>query len=79
MNNFYGINDKRDDLITNISENMTKAMSSSSIIVNDMGDKSTLTVKDDAYIMGVAYIDTLDKKYQTGESVASKRKLCSIF
>ncbi|NKF07885.1 pilus assembly PilX N-terminal domain-containing protein [Clostridium gasigenes] len=68
MNNFYGINDKTDDSLTNIS----KAMKSSSIIVNDTSDTSTLTVTNDTYIMGVAYINTLEDKYQTGESVAIK-------
>ncbi len=68
MNNFYGINDKTDDSLTNIS----KAMKSSSIIVNDSSDTSTLAVNNDTCIMGVAYINTLGDKYQTGESVAVK-------
>lgn len=70
MNNFYGISDKTDPSITDIS----KAMKSSSIIVNDISDKSTstVTVTNDTYIMGVAYIDTVGDKYQTGESVAIK-------
>ena len=63
MNNFYGINDKTDNSVTDIKGNITKAMKSSSIIVNEISNesKSTLTVKEDTYIMGVAYIDTLGK------------------
>lgn len=68
MSNFYGINDKTDESLIDIS----KAMKSSSIIINDTSNTSTLKVANDAYIMGVAYIDTLGEKYQTGESVAIK-------
>lgn len=68
MNNFYGINETNETSI----ENIDKAMKSSSIIINDTTNTSILNVSDSAYIMGVAYIDTLGDKYQTGESVAVK-------
>lgn len=66
MKDFYGINDK------NVKSETTsaKARTSSSIIVN-ANKKSSVTVSDYAYIMGVAYIDVGDG-YQTGESVAVK-------
>jgi len=68
LHNFYGINDKT---TTDVS-NLDKAMKSSSIIVNDADGNSTLNVANETYVMGVAYIDTIDEKYQTGESVAVK-------
>ena len=67
---FYGINDKTAEATT-----ANKALNSSSIIVNDINSSSSVTVKKDSYIMGVAYIDATDaegNKYQTGESVAVK-------
>lgn len=76
MNNFYGINDlhvKNDD---DDNTQTGKYRNSSSIIVNTYkdGDKtpSSVNIKDNAYIMGVAYIDDGDKPYQTGESVGVK-------
>lgn len=66
--NFYGINDKTTTEVSNLD----KAMKSSSIIVNDTGGNSTLNIGNETYVMGVAYIDTKDDKYQTGESVAVK-------
>ncbi|WP_291651839.1 hypothetical protein [Clostridium sp.] len=69
-NNFYGINEKTTEVST-----ADKALNSSSIIVNDTSDTSTITVNNDSYIMGVAYLNATDesgKKYQTGESVAVK-------
>lgn len=68
LHNFYGINDKT---TTDVS-NLDKAMKSSSIIVNDADGNSTLNISNETYVMGVAYIDTVDEKYQTGESVAIK-------
>ena len=69
-NNFYGINDKTTELDT-----ASKALNSSSIIVNDTSGNSAITVENDSYIMGVAYLNATDEdgnKYQTGESVAVK-------
>ncbi len=71
INEFYGIEDKTfatDELVENNIENLVT--SSSAIIVNQQGPK--VTVKDDAYIGGVAFIDTEGEKYQTGESVSVK-------
>lgn len=68
LHNFYGINDKTTADVSNLD----KAMKSSSIIVNDADGNSTLNVANETYVMGVAYIDTIDEKYQTGESVAVK-------
>ena len=68
-NNFYGINDKTADTST-----ANKALNSSSIIVNE-STGSSLTVNNDSYILGVAYLNATDSegnKYQTGESVAVK-------
>ncbi|MPM17068.1 hypothetical protein SDC9_63452 [bioreactor metagenome] len=69
-NNFYGINDK-----TVEADTAKKALNSSSIIVNDLSNTSKITVNNDSYIMGVAYLNATDSegnKYQTGESVAVK-------
>ena len=68
--NFYGINDKNIE-----TETAPKALSSSSIIINNPNSTSKLTVEKDSYIMGVAYLNTIGddgKKYQTGESVSVK-------
>lgn len=64
---FYGINDKK--LLEGNLESY-----SSSIIVNN-SENSTINIKGDSYISGVAYLDATDldgNKYQTGESVAIK-------
>lgn len=69
-NNFYGINENTTEVST-----ANKALNSSSIIVNDTSDTSTITVNNNSYIMGVAYLNATDEsgnKYQTGESVAVK-------
>lgn len=68
-NNFYGISDKTGDVA-----DANKALNSSSIIVNE-SNNSSLTVENDSYILGVAYLNATDsegKQYQTGESVAVK-------
>lgn len=77
INDFYGINDKtvKDNSV------IAKEKNSSSIIVNG-NENSAVEIKQRAYIMGVAYIDTKGKiinketgeksadGYKTGESVA---------
>ena len=69
LNNFYGINDKT------VNNDDDKVRKSSSIIINDYGkttsNPSSITINNEAYIMGVAHIDT-KHGYQTGESVAVK-------
>lgn len=76
MNCFYGINDKNTNFnsctknYNNIS-NETKERTSSSIIVNSQNSSSAINISKEAYIMGVAHIDTKDG-YQTGESTAVK-------
>lgn len=73
INNFYGINERtvKDDSDVNREKN------SSCIIVNG-NNKSNVDIKDSAYIMGVAYIDTKNEDgtesepYKTGESLAFK-------
>lgn len=84
MSDFYGINDKNieyKDIITNGDSNpRDKARTSSSIIINDMESDQTgssVTIKNNAYIMGTAHIDTrenggVNDGYQTGESTAVK-------
>lgn len=77
IKNFYGFNDLN---ITSGKSNGKEARESSSIIINSMtwpGDKGPekaghINIKESAYIMGVAYIKTKDKPYQTGESVSLK-------
>lgn len=68
IKDFYGINDQNVDYDT-------KTRKSSSIIINDYktndSNKSSVTISDAAYIMGVAHINTQDG-YPTGESVAVK-------
>lgn len=66
---FYGINDKTEEVST-----AKKALTSSSIIVNDISKTSKITVNGNSYIMGVAYLNATSdgNKYQTGESVAVK-------
>lgn len=80
ITNYYGINDKNilyKDLIENKNSNPNeKYKSSSSIIINksnnENGDKpSTITITNNAYLMGTAYIAT-NGNYQTGESIAVK-------
>lgn len=66
---FYGINSNTiENQFTNQKEN------SSAIIVNskDIGEGSSIKIKDEALIMGSAYINTKGQAYQTGESVAIK-------
>lgn len=67
--NFYGINEK-----TTEGSTVEKALTSSSIIVNDISKTSKIIVNGDSYIMGVAYLNATSggNKYQTGESVAVK-------
>ena len=69
INNFYGINDK--NIKSEYLEYSDKSKNSSSIIVNNYDDDSKITINNEAYIMGTAYINT-ENKYQTGESVAVK-------
>ncbi|WP_040212457.1 hypothetical protein [Clostridium polynesiense] len=65
---FYGFNDVRE-----LNSENDKWKNSSSIIVNseDIGEGSGIVIKEEAVIMGTAYIKTKDE-YQTGESVAVK-------
>ncbi|NLK95216.1 MAG: hypothetical protein GX275_08505 [Clostridiales bacterium] len=72
LNNFYGINDitiNETDSQYNTDPTLL-ARQSSSIIVNG-SNYSSIRINNDAYIMGVAYLNTANK-YQTGESVAVK-------
>ncbi|HCW53491.1 MAG TPA: hypothetical protein DG753_07095 [Clostridium sp.] len=68
IDNFYGINDKN---VSNNIRNEAKEQISSSIIVNTLQDpeKDAIKICKEAYIMGVAFVDTSDS-YETGESVA---------
>lgn len=66
MDSFYGLNDKN----VKTNDSTQKDRTSSSILVN--GEKgSSLTVKTNAVIMGVGYINASDG-YMTGESTAVK-------
>ncbi len=71
LENFYGINDITESNQDNHNNIMNSARNSSSIIVNGSSN-SLINVTNDAYIMGVAYLNTSENKYQTGESVAVK-------
>ncbi|WP_294392315.1 hypothetical protein [uncultured Clostridium sp.] len=66
IRNFYGINDYNYD-----SNKSTNTKKSSSIIVNNQNTNSVLTINNNAYIRGVAHINT-ENGYKTGESVAVK-------
>lgn len=71
LGNFYGLNDK------NYVDNGFRYRNSSAIIINtmDVGSedgKTKLTVNNEAYLMGTAYINTTPDYYQTGESVGVK-------
>lgn len=71
LGNFYGLNDK------NTVENGVRYRNSSAIIINTMDvgaeeGKTKLTVNNEAYLMGTAYINTSPDYYQTGESVGVK-------
>lgn len=73
INNFYGINERT----VNDDSDVNREKNSSCIIVNG-NNNSNVDIKDNAYIMGVAYIDTKNKDgtvsdpYKTGESLAFK-------
>lgn len=89
VKDFYGVNDKNikiKDADGNLVDNrdaygniVNKVKSSSSIIVNaSETDNSKIEIKNSAYIMGTAHINTNEKdtdssnQYQTGESGAVK-------
>ena len=66
---FYGLNSNRtEDKLTG------KINNSSAIIVNtdDIGNGSSINIRQEAIIMGTAYINTKPEAYQTGESVSVK-------
>lgn len=65
LNNLYGLNDK--NIYASTGDQIRE---SSSLIVNSEG--ATVTVTNETYLSGVAYIDTNGNPYQTGESVAVK-------
>lgn len=73
VNNFYGINDRKVE--ESQAGKTNKITGSSSIIVNNYKKKdvnpSSITINEDALIMGVAYIAT-GNGYATGESVGVK-------
>lgn len=74
LNGFYGINDKnyeKLDVKPGSADVKTTSKTSSSIIINQK-ENTELNIQEEAYIMGVAYIDTDTKKYETGESIAVK-------
>lgn len=72
---FFGIEDKNDN---DIILGKDKPNVSSSLLVNsediDSSDEDSthITIGKIAMLMGVGYVNTKDKKYQTGESVAVK-------
>lgn len=66
IDNFYGIS----DINGQTGEGVERK--SSSIIVNNQKSNSNITIENEAYIAGVAHINTEGDGYQTGESVAVK-------
>ena len=73
MNNYYGINSTTTDSTNGGKNNASKR--SSCIIINNYNMDSKLKINNDAYIAGVAYINTGDEnsdngEYETGESIA---------
>lgn len=75
IKDFYGINDKTIDGKDAAGMPVDKVKTSSSIIVN-ANDSSTIKINESAYIMGTAHINTNEtndaNRYQTGESGAVK-------
>lgn len=73
LNKYYGINEN--NIEVEDTDMATKVRNSSSIIINDYTKDSQneygIKINDNAYIMGVAHINT-ENGYQTGESVAVK-------
>ena len=72
MNNYYGINGETTDSNNGGKNNASKR---SSFINNYNTIRSALNISNDAYIAGVAYINTGDEnsdngEYETGESIA---------
>ena len=73
MNNYYGINSTTTDSTNGGKNNASKR--SSCIIINNYNMDSKLKINNDAYIAGVAYINTGNEnsdngEYETGESIA---------
>lgn len=73
MNNYYGINSTTTNSTNGGKNNASKR--SSCIIINNYNMDSKLKINNDAYIAGVAYINTGDEnsdngEYETGESIA---------
>ena len=68
ITNLYGLNDKN----TYSIDSSQPIKESSSLIINSSG--ASVTVEEETYLSGVAYIDTKDGPYQTGESVAIRGK-----
>lgn len=74
MNNYYGINGETTDSNNGGKNNASKR--SSCIIINNYNTvRSALNISNDAYIAGVAYINTGNEnsdngEYETGESIA---------
>jgi hypothetical protein len=77
IKDFYGINDKNIESTDAYGNPVDRVKSSSSIIVNT-SDNSTININNSAYIMGTAHINTNEttgysnNQYQTGESGAVK-------
>lgn len=82
INDFFGVNDKNITRYGNPVDAdgnpIDRTKSSSSIIVNSNDDSSNVIIKNSAYIMGTAHINTNEtntdssNEYQTGESGAVK-------
>lgn len=69
INNLYAINDRT------VEDGGKEKKNSSSIIINNSMEGGSITIQNDAYIMGAAYINVQNQykeKYQTGESIAIK-------
>ncbi|MDY4078173.1 MAG: pilus assembly PilX N-terminal domain-containing protein [Clostridium sp.] len=75
MNNYYGINDATNNNTNTSSTKESASKNSSCILINNYNGLNKININNNAYIMGVAYIDTGDAQngeYQTGESIAVK-------
>ena len=75
MNNYYGINDATNNNANTKSTKESASKNSSCILINNYNGLNKIDIKYNAFIMGVAYIDTGDAEngeYQTGESIAVK-------
>jgi hypothetical protein len=71
FNEYYGLNDMNDLSKDKMSLDNTLRTASSMIInSSDIGNGSSISIKNKLYIMGAAYLHLTNRQYKTGESIA---------